>query len=152
MSNRKSGEQASDMSMADFFSATEARRDRWSRLDACAQALAAGRGDNDKLAAEMKLSDCTAALVIPSSWVLAAAGLGRIHSALFSPAWFIIGPSTVGLVEGAIPANGSCTLTAKVTAAVAGSFTNSLPAGALQTSNGNNAAPAVATLTVMGRL
>ena len=35
-----------------------------------------------KLAAEMKLSDCTAALVIPRSWVLAAAGLGRIHSAL----------------------------------------------------------------------
>lgn len=54
MSTKKAGEQSSDMSMADFFSATEARRDRWSRLDACAQALAAGRGDNDKLAAEMR--------------------------------------------------------------------------------------------------
>jgi hypothetical protein len=38
-----------------------------------------------KLAAEMKLSDCTAALVMPRSWVLAAAGLGRIHSALRPP-------------------------------------------------------------------
>ena len=34
-----------------------------------------------KLAAEMKLSDWTAALVMPRSCVLAAAGLGRIHSA-----------------------------------------------------------------------
>ena len=39
-----------------------------------------------KLAAEMKLSDWTAALVIPRSWVLAEAGLGRIHSAFFEPA------------------------------------------------------------------
>jgi len=36
-----------------------------------------------------------------------------------------------------------------VTAPAAGSFINTLPAGALQTSNGNNAAPAAATLTVM---
>ena len=59
-----------------------------------------------------------------------------------------VGSSTVNLTGGSIPANGSCTLTADVTAPVAGSFFNSLPAGALQTSNGNNAAPAVATLTV----
>jgi len=52
-------------------------------------------------------------------------------------------------MQGAIPANGSCTLTAQVTAPVAGSFTNSLPAGALQTDKGKNAAPAIATLTVM---
>jgi uncharacterized repeat protein (TIGR01451 family) len=69
-------------------------------------------------------------------------------AASISPAWFVIGTSTVGLMEGAIPANGSCTLTADVTAALGGSYINSLPAGALQTSNGNNAAPAVATLTV----
>jgi uncharacterized repeat protein (TIGR01451 family) len=65
-----------------------------------------------------------------------------------SPAWFVIGTSVVGLTQGAIPANGSCTVTAEVTAAVAGTFINTLPAGALQTNNGNNAAPAVATLTV----
>jgi hypothetical protein len=38
-------------------------------------------------------------------------------------------------------------VTAQVTAP-AGSYTNSLPAGALQTDHGNNAAPATATLTV----
>jgi uncharacterized repeat protein (TIGR01451 family) len=63
--------------------------------------------------------------------------------------WFIVDTSKVGLTaEGLIPANGSCTVTADVTAAVAGSYVNSLPAGALQTSNGNNAASADATLTV----
>jgi len=71
-----------------------------------------------------------------------AAGIVR------SPEWFVIGPAAVGLMEGAIPANGSCTVTAEVTAPVGGSYFNSLPAGALQTSNGNNVAPAVATLTV----
>jgi hypothetical protein len=39
-------------------------------------------------------------------------------------------------------------VTADVTAAAAGSYVNSLPAGALQTDHGNNADPAVATLTV----
>jgi uncharacterized repeat protein (TIGR01451 family) len=56
--------------------------------------------------------------------------------------------STVTLPGGTIPVNGSCTLTANVIAAVAGSYFNTLTAGALQTNNGNNAGPAVATLTV----
>jgi uncharacterized repeat protein (TIGR01451 family) len=56
--------------------------------------------------------------------------------------------SSVTLTGGTIPVNGSCTLTANVIAAVAGSYFNTLTAGALQTSNGNNAGPAVATLTV----
>ena len=58
------------------------------------------------------------------------------------------GSSSVSLTGGSIPANGSCTLTVDVTAAVAGSYFNSLAAGALQTSNGGNAQPAVATLVV----
>ena len=63
--------------------------------------------------------------------------------------WFIVDTGKVGLTaEGLIPANGSCTVTANVTAAAAGSYVNSLPAGALQTDHGNNADPAVATLTV----
>ena len=70
------------------------------------------------------------------------AGLSR------TPAWFVIDTNKVGLMEGAIPANGSCTVTAQVTAAVGGSYHNSLPAGVLHTSNGDNAAPTVATLTV----
>jgi uncharacterized repeat protein (TIGR01451 family) len=58
------------------------------------------------------------------------------------------GPSSVTLTGGTIPAGSSCTVTVSVTALVAGSYFNSLPAGALQTDKGNNAAPAVATLTV----
>jgi uncharacterized repeat protein (TIGR01451 family) len=55
--------------------------------------------------------------------------------------------STVTLTGGTIPAGSSCTVTVTVTAPVAGSYFNSLPAGALQTDSGNSAAPAVATLT-----
>jgi len=58
------------------------------------------------------------------------------------------GNSKVTLTGGSIPANGSCTVTVDVTAKNKGSYYNKLPAGALRTSNGNNAAPAVATLTV----
>ncbi len=57
------------------------------------------------------------------------------------------GSSTVTLTGGSIPADGSCTVTVNVTAPNAGTFINSLAAGALETSNGANAAPAVATLT-----
>jgi uncharacterized repeat protein (TIGR01451 family) len=64
--------------------------------------------------------------------------------------WFIVDKSKVGLTaEGLIPANSSCTVTATVTAAAAGSYVNTLPAGALQTDLGNNADPASATLTVL---
>lgn len=60
------------------------------------------------------------------------------------------GGSSVTLPAGrTIPANGSCTITVDVTAALAGSYVNSIPVGALVTSNGNNPAPAVATLTVI---
>jgi hypothetical protein len=58
------------------------------------------------------------------------------------------GVNTVTLTGGSIPANGSCTVTVNVTAANAGSYVNTLPAGALQTSEGNNASPAIATLNV----
>lgn len=59
-----------------------------------------------------------------------------------------IGGSTVSLTGGTIPANGTATITVVVTAPVAGTYVNSLPSGALQTSNGNNVSPAVATLSV----
>ena len=57
--------------------------------------------------------------------------------------------SSVTLTGGSIPAGGSCAVTVNVTAANAGSFTNTLAAGALQTSNGSNAAPAAATLIAL---
>ena len=64
--------------------------------------------------------------------------------------WFIIDIGKIGVTaQGLIPANGSCTVTATVTAPVAGSYVNSLPAGALQTNHGSNADAAVATLTVI---
>ncbi|MHB8920722.1 MAG: ice-binding family protein [Halothiobacillus sp.] len=60
------------------------------------------------------------------------------------------GGTSVTLPAGrSIPANGTCTLAVNVTSAVGGSYINTLPAGALVTSNGNNAAPAAATLTVV---
>jgi uncharacterized repeat protein (TIGR01451 family) len=87
-------------------------------------------------------------VVVPGSTSSTCIEPFTASSAGFSAAWFVIDTRAVGLTGGSIPANGSCTVTAQVTAAVAGSYFNSLPAGALQTSNGNNAAPAVATLTV----
>ena len=60
----------------------------------------------------------------------------------------ITGGSTVTLKVGSIPAGGSCTVKVPVTAAAGGNYVNSLLAGALETNNGSNAAPAVATLTV----
>ena len=72
----------------------------------------------------------------------------QARTSSFVPLWFKDTKESVGLTGGSIPANGSCTLTANVTAPAAGSYFNSLPAGALQTTNGNNAAAAVATLTV----
>lgn len=62
----------------------------------------------------------------------------------------LAGGSTVTLPAGrTIPANGSCTLTVDVTAALGGTYINTIIAGALVTSNGNNPAPAIATLTVV---
>jgi hypothetical protein len=61
----------------------------------------------------------------------------------------VAGGSTVTLPSGrSIPALGSCTLRVDVTAAVGGVYVNILPVGALVTDNGNNAAPAIAILTV----
>ena len=65
---------------------------------------------------------------------------------------FNSGGSKVILSGGSIPAYGSVTVTVNVTASKGGNYINTLPAGALQTSNGNNAAPAVATLTVSAPL
>jgi uncharacterized repeat protein (TIGR01451 family) len=67
----------------------------------------------------------------------------------FSASWFVNDTGAIGMTGGSIPANGSCTLSARVRAAAAGTYVNTLPAGALQTSNGNNADAAEATLTVV---
>ncbi len=55
----------------------------------------------------------------------------------------------VRLNNGAIPANGSCTVIVNVTATVAGIYTNTIPVGALTVNGGrSNAVAANATLTV----
>lgn len=61
----------------------------------------------------------------------------------------VAGGNTVSLGAGAtIPANGFCGVSVAVTASSAGRYVNTLNAGALATSNGNNLAPAQATLVV----
>ncbi len=61
----------------------------------------------------------------------------------------IAAATTVTLPAGrSIPANGLCTLSVNVTSAFVGIYVNTLPINALMTSNGNNPAPASATLTV----
>ena len=60
----------------------------------------------------------------------------------------VAGSSTVSLASGStIPGAGSCTVSVNVTAAAAGTYVNTIAAGALQTSGGNNATAATATLT-----
>jgi len=60
------------------------------------------------------------------------------------------GGSAVTLPTGAtIPASGSCQVTVNVTSATVGNYVNTIPAGALVTSNGTNPSPAIATLNVI---
>lgn len=54
--------------------------------------------------------------------------------------------SVIPAAAGVIP--GSCTLSVDVTASTAGSYTNTITAGALVTDEGNNVSPATAVLTV----
>lgn len=57
-------------------------------------------------------------------------------------------PATRSIPAGSNATPSICTVTVDVTASAGGAYTNTLAAGALQTSNGNNVAAAVATLTV----
>ena len=67
---------SSEMSLADFFSANDARRDHWSQLAACADAWGGGRGSSDKLVTQI------AALLdevepLENYWAYPGAGLMR---------------------------------------------------------------------------
>ena len=81
---------------------------------------------------------------LPNGVQVAGVGSNTCGGLLLAP----IGGAKVTLTGGAIPARGYCTVTVPVTAAAAGCYVNTLPAGALQTCNGSNPAPAMATLTV----
>lgn len=58
-------------------------------------------------------------------------------------------PATRSIPAGSVSAPGSCTVTVNVTGSIAGAYINTLPANVLQTSNGANAAPVSATLTIV---
>jgi hypothetical protein len=59
------------------------------------------------------------------------------------------GATTITLnLPAEIPANGSCTVNVDVASDVAGTYVNTIAAGALQTTLGDNAVPATATLLV----
>jgi hypothetical protein len=60
------------------------------------------------------------------------------------------GAVTLGATGSTIPANGACTIAVDVSSAASGSYANTIPAGALQTDQGNSAIAANATLTVSG--
>ena len=66
------------------------------------------------------------------------------------------GAGAVSLTGGTIPANSTCSIVVNVTAAAAGSYVNTIPAGALTTSSGapnnTNAVSSSATLTVTAPL
>lgn len=75
----------------------------------------------------------------------AATTCGGVGAPIATP-----GGSTLTLPAGRIiPANGSCTVSVDVTSTIVGNYVNTIPTGALVTSNGNNPAPAVATLVVL---
>ena len=82
---------------------------------------------------------------LPSGVIVSAGGSTTCGGTVTA----IKGTSIVTLTGGSIPADESCTVTATVTAPAPGSYFNSLAAGALKTSTGSNASPAVATLTVI---
>jgi uncharacterized repeat protein (TIGR01451 family) len=98
---------------------------------------------------DSKVATLTGPLVdiLPSGLVVAGTGPNASETCggTFTPR---TGDSTVTMTGGAIPANGSCTVKFDVYAASGGSYVNSLPAGALQTSNGSSAAVAAAILNV----
>jgi hypothetical protein len=99
----------------------------------------------------MAVSTLTAPLVdtLPSGVVIAATPNASTTCLGGAPVVAVAGASTVTLPVGhSIPAGSSCTLSVDVTAAVNGSYVNVLPAGALVTTTGTNAAPAVAILNV----
>ena len=97
----------------------------------------------------------TAPLVdtLPSGMVIAATPNVGTTCGGVGPPVAVAGASTVTLPAGrTIAANGSCTLTVRVFAALGGSYSNTLLAGALVTDQGSNAGPAVVTLTVVPAL
>ncbi len=105
--------------------------------------------------ANATVATLTAPLVdtLPSGVVIAPSPNGATTCGGGTTVTATAGANTASLASGrTIPANGSCTLSVSVTAPFVGSYLNTLAIAALQTSNGNNLAPALATLTVLAQV
>jgi len=82
----------------------------------------------------------------PAGLVVAAVGASTTCNAALTAG---AGDSSVSLDAGAtIPAHGTCTITVPVASATAGTYDNTIAAGALSTNLGDSTTPAQATLTV----
>ncbi len=57
----------------------------------------------------------------------------------------------IRLTNATIPANSNCTVTVNVIASIQGIYINTIPVGAMTSSNGTNAAPATASITILAR-
>jgi Ice-binding-like len=108
-------------------------------------------GANSKLTITLSNPNSTAATItapftdsLPSGVFVSGAAANTCGGVVTAA----LGGTSVKITGGSIPANGACTITVNVTAPVAGTYVNSIAAGALHTSNGNNVTPAVATLSV----
>ena len=105
--------------------------------------------------ANATVATLTAALIdtLPSGVVIAPSPNGATTCGGGATVNAVAGANTVSLPSlRSIPANGSCTVSVGVTASLVGNYVNTLPVAALQTSNGNNPAPAVATLAVLAQV
>jgi uncharacterized repeat protein (TIGR01451 family) len=68
---------------------------------------------------------------------------GTVSNGCQGSATVLAGNTGISLSGGSIPANGSCTITVPVTSSTTGSYTNTIAAGAVTTTNaGSNTAPA----------
>ena len=83
------------------------------------------------------------------SGLVNAASPGVATTCTGGAATAVPGGNSLAFTGGTIPAGGSCTVSVSVTSAVVGSYLNTLPAGAVTTTNaGSSAASAAATLAV----
>lgn len=101
--------------------------------------------------ADTSIATLTSAFVdtLPAGVVIAASPNATTTCAGTGAVVAVAGGSTVTLpAPRSIPAGGSCTVAVNVTASAVGSYLNVIPASALDTTNGSNAAPAEATLVV----
>jgi hypothetical protein len=86
-----------------------------------------------------------AGVVIANSTASTTCGGSALVNAAAGATYMQLSAGTI--IPGGAP--GSCTVTVNVSSASAGAYTNTIPVGALQTSNGSNTTPGIALLTII---